>query len=107
MKNVLLINLFAILLFVVIGQPVFVFGNTIYFDLDGNIVDNAQYEKDVLDREKRINMKLQDGYNEKSNDWKDPIKLRKNRIEQWRIMRSDYDPDSLPNKIENPSATNK
>ena len=52
-------------------------------------------------------MKLQDGYNEKSNDWKDPIKLRKNRIEQWRIMRSDYDPDSLPNKIENPSATNK
>jgi hypothetical protein len=107
MKNVLLINLFAILLFALIGQPAFVFGNTIYFDLDGNIVDNAQYEKDVLDREKRINMKLHDGYNEKSNDWKDPIKLRKNRIEQWRIMRSDYDPDSLPNKIENPSATKK
>jgi hypothetical protein len=107
MKNVLLINFFAILLFALIGQPAFVFGNTIYFDLDGNIVDNAQYEKDVLDREKRINMKLHDGYNEKSNDWKDPIKLRKNRIEQWRIMRSDYDPDSLPNKIENPSATKK
>ena len=107
MKNVLLINLFAILLMVLIGQPVFVFGNTIYFDLDGHIVDNAQYEKDVLARGRRINMRLQNGYNEKSNDWKDPIKLRKNRIEQWRIMRSDYDPDSLPNKIENPSATNK
>jgi len=107
MINVLLINLFAILLLVLIGQPAFVFGNTIYFDLDGNVVDNAQYEKAVLDREKRIGMRLQDGYNENSKDWKDPIKLRTNRIEQWRIMRSDYDPDSLPNKIENPSATNK
>jgi hypothetical protein len=107
MKNVLLINLFAILLFALIGQPAFAFGNTIYFDLDGNVVDNSQYEKAVLGREKRIGMRLQDGYNEKSNGWKDPIKLRKNRIEQWRIMRSHYDPDSLPNKIENPSASNK
>ena len=107
MKKVLLINFFTILLLALIGQPAIVFSNTIYFDLDGNIVDNAQYKNAVVDREKRISIKLQDGYNEKSNDWKDPIKVRKNRIEQWEIMRSHYDPDSLPNKIANPQATNK
>ena len=54
-----------------------------------------------MDREKTLSMKLRNGYSVKSNVWKDPIKLRKKRIEQWRIMRSHYSPDSLPKKIEN------
>jgi len=52
-------------------------------------------------------MELRNGYNENSNAWIDPIKLRKRRIEQWRIMRSHYSLDSLPIKIENSSTKNK
>jgi hypothetical protein len=60
------------------------------------------------DREKKLGMKLRnDGYHENSEVWIDPIKLRKKRIEQWRIMRSHYNPDSLPKKIENSSTKNK
>ena len=52
-------------------------------------------------------MKLRNGYNVKSNDWKDPIKLRKKRIEQWKTMSSYYNPDSLPKNIEKSSIKNK
>ena len=54
----------------------------------------------VLDRDKAVNMKLEEGYKEPPDVWKDPIKLRQKRIEQWKEMRSQYDPDSLPHKIE-------
>jgi hypothetical protein len=107
MKNTLLINFFAILFFALFYQPTFVFGDTIFFDFDGNVIDKAQYEVIASDREKTLSMKLRNGYNVKSNIWKDPIKLRKKRIEQWRIMRSHYSPDSLPIKIENSSTKNK
>jgi len=107
MKNTLLINFFAILFFALFYQPTFVFGDTIFFDFDGNVIDKAQYEVIASDREKTLSMKLRNGYNVKSNVWKDPIKLRKKRIEQWRIMRSHYSLDSLPIKIENSSTKNK
>ena len=107
MKKTLLINFFAILFFALFYQPTFVFGVTIFFDFDGNIITKAQYHAIALDREKNLSMKLRNGYNIKSNVWKDPIKLRKKRIEQWRIMRSHYSPDSLPIKIENSSTKNK
>jgi hypothetical protein len=107
MKNTLLINFFAILFFALLYQPTFVFGDTIFFDFDGNVIDKAQYEVIASDREKTLSMKLRNGYNVKSNVWKDPIKLRKKRIEQWRIMRSHYSPDSPPIKIETSSRKNK
>ena len=107
MKNTLLINFFTILFFALIYQPAFVFGDTIFFDIDGNVVDEAQYEQTASDRENNLRMKLRNGYNVKSNEWKDPIKLRKKRIEQWKIMRSHYNPDSLPIKIENSSTKKK
>ena len=107
MKNTLLINFFAILFFALFYQPTFVFGVTIFFDVDGNVITKAQYKVSTSDREKNLSMKLRNGYNVKSNVWKDPIKLRKKRIEQWRIMRSHYSPDSLPIKIENSSTKNK
>jgi hypothetical protein len=83
-----------------IYQPVIVLGDTVYFDADGNTVEQAQYEQTALDQEKYIGMKLKNGYNPKNSEWKDPIKLRKKRIEQWKTMRSHYHPDSLPSKIE-------
>ena len=107
MKNTLLINFFAILFFALLYQPTFVFGVTIFFDVDGNVITKAQYKVSTSDREKNLSMKLRNGYSVKSNVWKDPIKLRKKRIEQWRIMRSHYSPDSLPIKIENSSTMNK
>ena len=107
MKKTLLINFFAILFFALFYQPTFVSGVTIYFDFDGNVITKAQYQAAAADREKNLSMKLKNGYNVKSNVRKDPIKLRKKRIEQWRIMRSHYSPDSLPIKIENSSTKNK
>jgi hypothetical protein len=107
MKNTLLINFFAILFIALFYQPTFVVGVTIFFDFDGNVITKAQYQAVASDREKNLSMKLRNGYNVKSNVRKDPIKLRKKRIEQWRIMRSHYSPDSLPIKIENSSTKNK
>ncbi len=107
MKNTRLIIFFSILFFVLIYPAAFVFGNTIFYDFDGNAVDKSTYEQTVSDRDKNLSMKLRNGYGVQSNGWKDPIKLRKTRIEQWRLMRSRYNPDSLPIKIENPSTKNK
>jgi len=98
MKNTLLINFFAILFFALFYQPTFAFGVTIFFDFNGNVLTKPQYQVIASDRKINLNMKLKNGYNVKSNVWKDPIKLRKKRIEQWRIMRSHYSPDSLPIK---------
>ena len=106
MKNTLRINFFAILFFALLYQPAFVCGDTMFFDLDGNVIDKTQYEQNASDREKTLSIKLSNGYDINSDVWKDPIKLRKTRIEQWRIMRSHYSPDSLPVKIENASIKN-
>jgi predicted membrane protein len=107
MKNTLIIIFFAISLFALFYNPTFVFGATFFFDFDGNVINKVQYEVIASNREKEISMKLRNGYNENFNVWKDPIKLRKKRIEQWRIMRSHYSLDSLPIKIENSSTKNK
>jgi hypothetical protein len=107
MKNTLLINFLAIFFFALFYQPTSVFGSTFFFDFDGNVINKAQYEVNASDREKKLSMKLRNVYYENSNVWIDPIKLRKKRIEQWRIMRSHYSPDSLPIKIENSSTKNK
>ena len=102
MKNTRVVSFFAILFFALLYQPAFVSGDTIYFDPDGNVIDKTQYALNVSDREKTLSIKLSNGYDMNAHVWKDPIKLRKMRIEQWRIMRSHYNPDSLPAKIEKP-----
>lgn len=103
MKSKRLIHFFAMLVFVLLYQPTFASGDAVFFDADGNAIDKAQYEARASDRDKSLSMKLENGYTIGSNAWKDPIKLRKTRIEQWRIMRSHYNPDSLPSKIEKAS----
>lgn len=100
MKSTFVIKVFAILFFAMMYQPAFVLGDTVYFDADGNSVEQAQYEQTASDQDKHLSMELKNGYHPKYSDWKDPIKLRKKRIEQWKTMRSQYHPDSLPSKIE-------
>ena len=100
MKFKIIAFLFIIIFIVLSYLPAFALNDTIYFDSDGNIIDKIHYLIIISEREKALSVKLRNGYNSEFNVWKDPIKLRKKRIFQWRIMRSLYDPDSLPEKIE-------
>ena len=105
MKNTLLINFLVILFSALLYQPTFVFGDTIHIDSEGNTIDKAKYELIASEREKNLGIKLRNGYNVKPDAWKDPIKLRKIRIEQWKNMRAMYNPDSLPSTIEHKAVT--
>ena len=88
---------FIIILTLIFGAPV-AFGDTVHFDSNGNIVDKIHYEILVAEREKMVRVKLRNGYSSESAIWRDPIKLRKKRILQWKILRSLHTPDSLPEK---------
>ena len=90
----------TIICIALIYQVPFVFNDTVHFNSDGLVIDKIHYEIIVWERGKVLRATLRNGYNSEFNAWKDPIKLRKKRILQWRIMRSLYDPDSLPEKIE-------
>lgn len=87
--------------------PTMLFGNTIYFDSKGNVVEKSRHEQIAAERENALNMELRSGYPAVPGDWKDPIKLRQHRIEQWKNMRSMYNPGSLPSKIEDNPLTRK
>lgn len=80
--------------------PTASFSATVYYDLNGNAIEDYRYEQTVLDRDKAIKSELKSGYASDVEGWKDPIKLRKRRIIQWKDMRPHYSPDSLPSKIE-------
>lgn len=105
MKTTLFINFLVILFSALLYQPTVVFGDTIHIDTKGNTIDKGTYERIALEREKTLGIKLRNGYNVTSNVWKDPIKLRKTRIEQWKNMRAMYHPDSLPSIIERKAVT--
>lgn len=104
MKKTLFVNFLIILFSALLYQPAFVFCSTIHIDSEGNPIDKAKYERIASEREIALGIKLRNGYKIKSNALKDPIKLRKKRIEQWKNMRSLYDPNSLPSKIINSKA---
>jgi len=101
MKISALIFFSMFLLLAVLYQPAVVLSTDNNFNVDGLAIDIVQYEILVSERDKAVSMKLENGYNEDAGVWKDPIKLRKKRIEQWKQMRAQYDPESLPHKIEN------
>jgi len=105
MKNTLLINFLVIFFTALLYLPTFVFGDTIHIDSEGNTIDKAKYELIASEREKNLGIKLRNGYNVKPDAWKDPIKLRKIRIEQWKNMRAMYNPASLPSTIEHKAVT--
>jgi hypothetical protein len=100
MKNILLINFLLLFFSTLLYQATPVFGEPIHIDPEGKAIDKATYELIASEREKTLSIKLRNGYDDKYFAWKDPIKLRKKRIEQWRIMRSRYHPDSLPRKTD-------
>jgi len=100
MKISAFIFFFVFLLLTVLHQPAIVFSDTANFDADGQAIDKVQYEILASERDKSIGMALENGYDADASVWKDPIKLRKKRIEQWKQMRAQYNPESLPHKIE-------
>ncbi|MCG6912120.1 MAG: hypothetical protein LJE94_18665 [Deltaproteobacteria bacterium] len=102
MKKALLIVFLVILYAALCHQPSSVFSETLRFNADGTPVDQEQYEQTAKTWEKHLSAALADGYHAGFTQWKDPIKIRHKRIEQWEKMRSHYNPDSLPNKIEKP-----
>ena len=95
-----LIFLSAFLLLVILLQPTLVFSQADNFNADGLEIDKTQYEILASERDKNVGMALEKGYNAGAGVWKDPIKLRQKRIEQWKQMRAQYNPESLPHKIE-------
>ena len=99
MKFPLLTVLLLVIYLTLIFQPLFASGDTIHFDSEGNVVDKIHYEIIVSEWEKALRLKLRYGYSWESTVWRDPIKLRKKRILQWQILRSLYNPDSLPENI--------
>ena len=101
MKFKIIAFLFIIIFIVLSHLPAFALNDNVHFDSDGNIIDKINYLIIVSEWEKALKLKLRNRYNSEFNVWKDPIKLRKKRIFQWRIMRSFYNPDSLPKNIEN------
>ena len=105
MQNVKTGYCIAIILLAFIVSPTLLFSGTIYFDVNGNVVDKSQHEQIVVDKEKAVELELKSGYTSESTGWKDPIKLRKKRIEQWENMRAMYNPASLPSKIERDPVT--
>lgn len=96
-------KLFIIITFiflVVTFLPTALFSATVYYDFNGNVIENYRYKQTVVDRDNTIESELKFGYTSEIKDWKDPIKLRQRRTEQWKDMRSSYNPESLPSKIE-------
>ena len=85
MKKRILINLSAILLFS-IGTIVPATG-TIYYGYDGKKIEKAEYEKIIGQRAPDIKAIQMEGYKDISADLKDPVLLRKKRIEQWKQLR--------------------
>ena len=80
--------------------PTALFSATVYYDVNGNVIENIKFKRTAVDRDNAIKSELKSGYTSEIKGWKDPIKLRKRRIEQWKDMRSSYSPESLPSQIE-------
>ena len=87
MINKRLIIFLAVVLILLNGIPAS--SETVnYYDLTGKVVSYLQYEKINSMHGAEINRIMKEGYNEKNSVIKDPIVLRKKRIEQWEKYRS-------------------
>ena len=87
MINKRLIIFLAVVLILLNGIPAS--SETVnYYDLTGKVVSYLQYEKINSMHGAEINRIMKEGYNEKNSEIKDPIVLRKKRIEQWEKYRS-------------------
>ena len=101
MKSIILRGFLSLIFFgVALCHPALASGGEAYFDKDGTMIDKEKYEAVSSDRMSTVKAQLKDGYGGSFPASTDPIKLRKKRIEQWAKERAQYDPKSLPNKIE-------
>jgi len=83
MKNVCFYGLvfFALLS---LGFPA---GAVTYFNSKGKQIDAMEYEKANEARASTIKEVLSNGYGDEKTDFKDPVLLRKKRMEQWEAYR--------------------
>jgi hypothetical protein len=59
-----------------------------YFNGAGKQIDAAEYAKITDARTATIHKVLSDGYGDEKSEFKDPVLLRKKRIEQWKAYRN-------------------
>ena len=68
-----------------------------YYDNNGIKVDKNGYEKQINLRKEKITEILNLGYGINDSGLEDPVRLRKKRMEQWRLYRK-FMTDSFKNK---------
>ena len=85
MKHKIIINLLSVLLLIIGSTSPLVAAN--YYKPDGQQIDNVEYEKIVNQRSSEISAIQIGGYGGDQADFKDPVLLRKKRIEQWKLYR--------------------
>lgn len=64
-------------------------GNT-YYQPDGTRIDPVEFKKIVKARQAVVEEISRNGYGTISNEFEDPIRLRKRRIEQWEKWRKSH-----------------
>ena len=85
MKLTIIINLSSVLLLIIGSTSPLVAAD--YYKPDGQQIDNVEYEKIVNQRLSEISAIQIRGYGSNQADFKDPVLLRKKRIEQWKLFR--------------------
>ncbi len=84
MKRKIIINLISVLLLLMWSTSPLVAAN--YYKSDGKKTDNVEYEKIVNQRSSEIRAIQIGGYGGDQADLKDPVLLRKKRINQWKLL---------------------
>jgi hypothetical protein len=87
MKQKIIINLLSVLLLLMWSTSPLVAAN--YYRPDGKQIDNVEYEKIVNQRSSKIRAIQIGGYGGDEADFKDPVLLRKKRIEPWKLFRGE------------------
>jgi hypothetical protein len=80
LSNLAIIFLFLLLSF----SPA---SGTSYYNADGKKIDQVDYKKILDTRKSNTNRIQKDGYGDNAISLKDPVLLRKKRIEQWQLLR--------------------
>jgi len=84
MKPKIIINLISVLLLLMWSTSPLFAAN--YYRSDGKKIDNVEYEKIVNQRSSEIRAIQTGVYGGDQADLKDPVLLRKKRINQWKLL---------------------
>ncbi|MFC1816682.1 hypothetical protein ACFL0M_12280 [Thermodesulfobacteriota bacterium] len=83
-RNLLSSLIFILLFFVLNFYPA---AGTEFYDENGKKINESKYEKIIKKRKSKIDKIQKEGYRGNAISLKDPILLRKKRIEQWKLLR--------------------